>query len=218
MHGSLDAEEALQRLLQGSGLRARRIDERTLTLEPIPASGALDLDATTVSAAAPAQGYRPAANAWISRGDAPLLEIPQAISVVPAQALQDQRPRNLDDALGNISGITQANTLGGTQDAVMKRGFGDNRDGSIMRDGMPSVQGRNFTATADHVEVLKGQHPALWHPGPGRGGQRGEQEATTATSQRPDPAWLGLRPRAQRAAAASSTPPARWATADWPTG
>ncbi|MBE0949268.1 Plug domain-containing protein, partial [Escherichia coli] len=122
----------------------------------IPASGALDLDATTVSAAAPAQGYRPAANASISRGDAPLLEIPQAISVVPAQALQDQRPRNLDDALGNISGITQANTLGGTQDAVMKRGFGDNRDGSIMRDGMPSVQGRNFTATADHVEVLKG--------------------------------------------------------------
>ncbi|MDF5805036.1 STN domain-containing protein [Pseudomonas aeruginosa] len=71
MHGSLDAEEALQRLLQGSGLRARRIDERTLTLEPIPASGALDLDATTVSAAAPAQGYRPAANASISRGDAP---------------------------------------------------------------------------------------------------------------------------------------------------
>ncbi|MGV8762950.1 STN domain-containing protein, partial [Pseudomonas aeruginosa] len=56
LHGSLDAEEALQRLLQGSGLRARRIDERTLTLEPIPASGALDLDATTVSAAAPAQG------------------------------------------------------------------------------------------------------------------------------------------------------------------
>lgn len=36
LHGSLDAEEALQRLLQGSGLRARRIDERTLTLEPIP--------------------------------------------------------------------------------------------------------------------------------------------------------------------------------------
>ncbi|EOD8927098.1 TPA: TonB-dependent siderophore receptor [Pseudomonas aeruginosa] len=162
LHGSLDAEEALQRLLQGSGLRARRIDERTLTLEPIPASGALDLDATTVSAAAPAQGYRPAANASISRGDAPLLEIPQAISVVPAQALQDQRPRNLDDALGNISGITQANTLGGTQDAVMKRGFGDNRDGSIMRDGMPSVQGRNFTATAGHVEVLKGPASLLY--------------------------------------------------------
>lgn len=162
LHGSLDAEEALQRLLQGSGLRARRIDERTLTLEPIPASGALDLDATTVSAAAPAQGYRPAANASISRGDAPLLDIPQAISVAPAQALQDQRPRNLDDALGNISGITQANTLGGTQDAVMKRGFGDNRDGSIMRDGMPSVQGRNFTATADHVEVLKGPASLLY--------------------------------------------------------
>jgi iron complex outermembrane receptor protein len=27
---------------------------------------------------------------------------------------------------------------------VIRRGFGDNRDGSIMRNGMPMVQGRAF--------------------------------------------------------------------------
>ena len=37
----------------------------------------------------------------------------------------------------------------------MKRGFGDNRDGSILRDGMRTIQGRNFTATAERVEVLR---------------------------------------------------------------
>jgi iron complex outermembrane receptor protein len=65
--------------------------------------------------------------------------------VVPAQVIRDQAPRNLDDALYNVSGITQGNNFGGTADTVMKRGFGDNRDGSIMRDGMPIVQGRAST-------------------------------------------------------------------------
>ncbi len=64
--------------------------------------------------------------------------------------------RNLDDALTNVSGITQGNTLASTQDSVMTRGFGDNRNGSIMRDGMPIVQGRGMNATVDRVEVLKG--------------------------------------------------------------
>ena len=60
------------------------------------------------------------------------------------------------------SGITQGNTLGSTQDTLMKRGFGDNRDGSIMRDGMPVVQGRNMNATAERVEVLKGPASLLY--------------------------------------------------------
>lgn len=77
--------------------------------------------------------------------------------MVPAQVIRDQAPRNLDDALANVSGITQGNNFGGTSDTVMKRGFGDNRDGSIMRDGMPIVQGRSLNASTERVEVLKGQ-------------------------------------------------------------
>ncbi|MGJ5241742.1 TonB-dependent siderophore receptor, partial [Bradyrhizobium oligotrophicum] len=46
--------------------------------------------------------------------------------------------------------------LAGTQDAVMRRGFGDNRDGSIMRNGMPLVQSRGLTTAVESVEVLKG--------------------------------------------------------------
>ncbi|KAF1066471.1 MAG: Ferric-pseudobactin 358 receptor [Pseudomonas citronellolis] len=161
VQGQLTASEALQRLLGGSGYRYRLLDERSLTLEKMPAD-ALSLGATTVSAASAASSYQPAPTSSILRSDTPLLEVPQVVSTVPAQALRDQRPRNLDDALNNISGVTQANTLGGTQDAVMKRGFGDNRDGSIMRDGLPSVLGRNLTASADHVEVLKGPASLLY--------------------------------------------------------
>ncbi|VEA72114.1 Ferric hydroxamate uptake [Serratia rubidaea] len=47
----------------------------------------------------------------------------------------------------------------------MKRGFGDNRDGSILRDGVRSVQARNFTPTTERVEVLKGPASMLYGMG-----------------------------------------------------
>lgn len=161
LSGQFSAADALAQLLAGSGYRFRALDGRTLTLERLPGD-TLSLADTTVSAQAESTSYQPAPVASIGRTDTPVMETPQSIVTVPPQALRDQKPRNLDDALGNISGITQANTLGGTQDAVMKRGFGDNRDGSIMRDGLPSVLGRNLTATADHVEVLKGPASLLY--------------------------------------------------------
>jgi iron complex outermembrane receptor protein len=161
--GQMSAEQALSQLLQGSGFTFRRADERTLTLQRLREGTGMNLDAANIDGQSqPAQSYQPPPTSKIMRSEAPLLEIPQAIAVVPRQVLQDQQPRNLDDALVNVSGITQANTLGSTMDAVMKRGFGDNRDGSILRDGMRTVQGRNFTANVERVEVLKGPASMLY--------------------------------------------------------
>lgn len=162
--GSLSAEQAMQRLLGNSGLSFRRTDAHTLALEPQPTAGALNLGATTITSvvAADSTSYQPPATTSIARSQALNQEIPQIINVVPAQAMRDQAPRNLDDALTNISGITQSNTLGGTLDAVMIRGFGDNRNGSIMRDSMPVMQGRALNATAERVEVLKGPASLLY--------------------------------------------------------
>jgi iron complex outermembrane receptor protein len=163
--GPMSATQALQCLLGGSGFTFRQIDARTLALEPVPSDGALNLGATTISAVAePADStsYQPPPTSSVMRSRGLLLETPQTVNVVPAQVLRDQQPRNLDDALANISGITQANTLGSTQDAVMLRGFGDNRNGSIMQDGMPVVQGRALNATAERVEVLKGPSSLLY--------------------------------------------------------
>ncbi len=96
------------------------------------------------------------------RSGASPLDTSQSVNVVPEQVLKDQLPRNLDDALSIVSGITQTNTLAGTQDAVIRRGFGDNRDGSIMRNGMPLVQGRSLNAEVESVEVLKGPASLLY--------------------------------------------------------
>ncbi len=41
--GQMSAEQALQRLLSGSGLTFRRTDGHTMALEPLPTEGALNL-------------------------------------------------------------------------------------------------------------------------------------------------------------------------------
>ena len=96
------------------------------------------------------------------RGKHNNLETPQTVNVVSKQYVKDYLPANLDNALTQVSGITQGNTLGGTQDTVMKRGFGDNRDGSITVNGMPIVQGRTMNAAVEQVEVLKGPASRLY--------------------------------------------------------
>jgi len=111
------------------------------------------------------ESYQPLTSVTGTRSETSLLNVPQAVDVVPKQVLVDQAVGSLDEALYNVSGITQTNTLGGTQDAVMKRGFGDNRDGSILRDGVRSIQARNFTPTTERVEVLKGPASMLYGMG-----------------------------------------------------
>lgn len=163
LSGQMSAEQAMQRLLSGSGFTFRRTDGHTLLLEPLPTDGALNLGATTITSVADqSMSYQPPPTSSVMRSSALIQEIPQTVNVVPAQVIRDQAPRNLDDALANVSGITQGNTLASTQDSVMTRGFGDNRNGSIMRDGMPIVQGRGMNATVDRVEVLKGPASLLY--------------------------------------------------------
>ncbi|MUF03384.1 TonB-dependent siderophore receptor [Pseudomonas sp. CCM 7893] len=165
VNGRMSAAQAMQHLLGNSGFTFRQIDARTLALEPQPTEGAVNLGATTISGLGQSEettSYQPPPTSSVMRSQGLLLETPQTVNVVPAQVIRDQVPRNLDDALANVSGITQANTLGSTQDAVMLRGFGDNRNGSIMRDGMPVVQGRALNSTAERVEVLKGPASLLY--------------------------------------------------------
>ncbi|MEH3123231.1 MAG: TonB-dependent siderophore receptor [Sphingomonas phyllosphaerae] len=134
---------------------------------PGMADGGTDRDIIVTGRASPApkaadDSYKPAPDASTLRSSATPLATPQAINIVPAQVIRDQRPRYLDDVLTNVSGITQGNTLAATQDTVLKRGFGGNRDGSVMHNGMPVVQGRAFNAATQSVEVLKGPASLLY--------------------------------------------------------
>lgn len=144
--------------------RRAQIAARQRNRNPAPAAPTLSERAAAEAAAQQAAklGYRAMPSATTLRSGASPLDTSQAVNVVPEQVLKDQLPRNIDDALINVSGITQTNTLAGSQDAVIRRGFGDNRDGSIMRNGMPLVQGRSLNPAVESVEVLKGPASLLY--------------------------------------------------------
>jgi len=151
------ASESPQRRTQAA---ARQRSRNAAT----PAAPTISERAAAAAAAQQAAklGYRAMPSSTTLRSGASPLDTSQAVNVVPEQVLKDQLPRNIDDALINVSGITQTNTLAGSQDAVIRRGFGDNRDGSIMRNGMPLVQGRSFNPAVESVEVLKGPASLLY--------------------------------------------------------
>ena len=107
-------------------------------------------------------GYEPVVSSTATLRPKPILDIPQAVNVVSEEVLRDQATHTLDEALANISGIAQTNTLGGTQDAIIRRGFGSNRDGSILTDGLKTVLPRSFNITTERVEVLKGPASTLY--------------------------------------------------------
>ncbi|MES5485446.1 TonB-dependent siderophore receptor [Bradyrhizobium sp. INPA03-11B] len=135
---------------------------RSRNAQPAPPTASERAAASAAALNEAKLGYRAMPSSTTLRSGASPLDTAQTVNVVPEQVLRDQLPRNLDDALANVSGVTQGNTLAGTQDAVMRRGFGDNRDGSIMRNGMPLVQGRSLNAAVESVEVLKGPASLLY--------------------------------------------------------
>lgn len=123
-------------------------------------------DETMTVVAAGAQsdtnGYQPVASSTATLTSMPLLDIPQVVNTVSDKVLEDQHATTLDEALYNVANVVQTNTLGGTQDAFTRRGFGANRDGSIMTNGLRTVLPRSFNAATERVEVLKGPASTLY--------------------------------------------------------
>lgn len=107
-------------------------------------------------------GYQPVTSSTATLTSMPLLDIPQVVNTVSDKVLADQHATTLDEALYNVANVVQTNTLGGTQDAFTRRGFGANRDGSIMTNGLRTVLPRSFNAATDRVEVLKGPASTLY--------------------------------------------------------
>ncbi|MCX8305076.1 TonB-dependent siderophore receptor [Enterobacter pseudoroggenkampii] len=122
----------------------------------------LTVTADPNTAAEATNGYQPLNTSTATLSNMPMLDIPQVVNTVSDKVLEDQHATTLDEALYNVSNVVQTNTLGGTQDAFVRRGFGANRDGSIMTNGLRTVLPRSFNAATERVEVLKGPASTLY--------------------------------------------------------
>lgn len=198
--GELTAEQALQRLLQGSGLTWRRVDNR-ITLErppSTPSSSAPTLPAVSVTASALAGSRTEGSGSYatqdvsIGRGQA-LREIPQTVSVITRQQMEDQNMTTLDDVMQAMPGVTTgALSLGGRGNSYYTRGLSAS---NIQYDGiagfglMPSglnLEGTNITSMEmyDHVEVLRGADGLYGGLGDSAGTINLVRKRPTATVQR----------------------------------
>lgn len=130
----------------------------------LPAAQAAETSATTLdplvvkatSAAPVDDAYRPGPSSMVTGRATDFLSQARTVDQVSARMLEDIAADSLTDAMGYVNGITQGNTMGGTEASFIKRGFGSNSDGSILRDGIRQPRNTFPLFTAERIEVLKG--------------------------------------------------------------
>lgn len=123
------------------------------------------LPEVTVKGKAEDTGYSPRNATTATKTDTPLLETPQAVSVVTRQFLDDRNARKLEDVLQNVAGVT----IGGYYsdwDYFRIRGF-DASFSATFVDGLHGDYGMYAeTYGLDRVEVIKGPASTLYGQGP----------------------------------------------------
>ncbi|MCX7506058.1 TonB-dependent receptor plug domain-containing protein [Delftia tsuruhatensis] len=171
LSGHYAPQQALQRLLAGSGLDMVARSDGSYTLRRQAAPAGAGAGSTTVlnevqvtaraerSATSEGTGSYAARAVTVGKGEQAIKDIPQSISVITRQRMDDQNLHTVDDVLASTTGITMYDSpMGGRY--VYSRGF---RVDTYQFDGVNRAfyypQADNFTsnaATLDRVEVVRG--------------------------------------------------------------
>ena len=106
------------------------------------------------------EGYAVNDATTATRTDIPLRDIPQSIQVIPQQVIEDQQVLELRDALRNFSGVQQGNTIAGTSEFPIIRGF---QQFDFFRDGFRDNSNiRRDVANIEQIELLRGPASVLF--------------------------------------------------------
>ncbi len=170
LHGDYSAPEALDRLLQGSGLEARMTGPNRYTivrqgdgaagdaqvLQPVLVRGALD--PTTEGSGS----YAARASNTSTRLNLSIRETPQSVSVITRQRMDDQGLTQLADVVDNTPGLVMpaSGNRGSDSSPVYARGFRVENyqiDGvNLVNSGYNGIFQTADMAAYDRVEVIRG--------------------------------------------------------------
>ncbi|TDU25617.1 iron complex outermembrane receptor protein [Panacagrimonas perspica] len=126
-----------------------------------------DPEPETIVVTGEKNGPSPTVVAGAAKSDIPLIETPQAISVITADTIEARGITRLGDALRSVAGVSQGSTYG-FFDSYQIRGF-DAAYGSVYLDGLltSNVAGtNNELAGLEQVEVVKGPASMLFGAAP----------------------------------------------------
>lgn len=146
----------------------------TLALAAIPAARADDaaaaptpLPKVTVTGEHETEGYLADRSRTAMKTDTPLIDVPQSVSVITRDLIQDQSMQSLADVARYVPGAGMAQGEG-NRDTVILRGNSSTAD--FFVDGVrDDVQYYRGLYNIDRVEILKGPYALIF----GRGGGGG---------------------------------------------
>lgn len=136
--------------------------------EAVPAEGAYDAEAagTVIVVTGSADGYRPV-DANAVKTPTPLVDVPQTITVLTREQLDDQGITQLGDALRYVPGVVLGQGEGHRDQITLR---GQNTTADFYLDGLrDDTQYYRSLYNIERVEVLKGANALLF----GRGGGGG---------------------------------------------
>lgn len=120
-----------------------------------------------ISDTKPVKGYNAKKSSASTKTDTPLINVPQAITVIPQEALKDQNVQSITEAVRYVPGVT-ASQGEGNRDALVFRGNRTSSD--LFIDGLrDDIQTYRDLYNTDRIEVLKGPNGMIF----GRGGAGG---------------------------------------------
>ena len=184
LQGDYSVGEALQRLLQGSGLSYLIGTDGTVSLVPLTQdASSLQLDATTVSSSADARRDLPTeyAGGQVARGarigmlgNQDMQDVPFSASSYTNQLIEARQARSLGEVLASDPAIRQSNGFGNFSQVFVVRGFQLYTD-EIAFNGLYGILPRQIISTeaVERVEVFKGANAFLNGVAPGGSGVGG---------------------------------------------
>ncbi len=100
------------------------------------------------------RGYQVPNSSTATRTDTLIRDIPGSIQVIPRQVLEDQQVTRLQEAVRNVSGVSEGDGFGGAFDRFVIRGFP--QFNTLRNDFRIGESGLRDFANIEQVEVLKG--------------------------------------------------------------
>jgi iron complex outermembrane receptor protein len=175
LSGSYSTQEAVTRLLAGSGLDMVARDDGSYTL----VARRVTLEETTVDGIDRRSGSLPpvypggqvASGARLGMlGNTDVMDAPFSISSYTSAMIKDQQAVTVGDVLERDSSVRSTGQTGGIVDSFFIRGFpvGEGNLGELAFDGVYGVASnyRVFTEYAERIEVVKGPGALLYGMSP----------------------------------------------------
>lgn len=156
LQGSLTPEEALRKLLEGSGFMANSTGKGSFVIQKRPPAEVVKTLPEVLVTAAMERSYKPAKATIASKVPLTPREIANSVSVLTREQIEDQGLVTMQDALQQVTGINViANDNSSAQ--YFARGYGL----GVMYDGVTSYNGMTPSHQFDlpiyeRIEVLRG--------------------------------------------------------------